>query len=68
METGFEVFGEAAIATEPSQGALDDPASGQDDKACRRIAALDDLEWFQSTSCAPVLLDNQTDAQAAEIT
>jgi hypothetical protein len=39
----LEVAGQAAVATDPGEGALDDPALGQDDKAMG-IAALDDLQ------------------------
>lgn len=40
----FEILGEAAIAAEPGEGSLDDPATRQDDKAFRMIASLDDFE------------------------
>ena len=39
----LEVAGQAAVAADPGEGALDDPAFGQDDKAMG-IAALDDLQ------------------------
>ena len=39
----LEVAGQAAVAADPGEGALDDPALGQDDEAMG-IAALDDLE------------------------
>jgi len=39
----LEVAGQAAVAADPGEGALDDPALGQDDKAMG-IAALDDLQ------------------------
>lgn len=39
----LEVAGQAAVAADPGEGALDDPALGQDDKAVG-IAALDDLQ------------------------
>ena len=40
----FPVLGEPAAATEPTDGALDDPAFGQDDEALGLIAATDDFE------------------------
>jgi hypothetical protein len=39
----LEVAGQAAVAADPGEGALDDPAFGQDDEAVG-IAALDDLQ------------------------
>jgi hypothetical protein len=39
----LEVFGQAAAAADPGQGALDDPAFGKNDEAMQLIA-LDDLE------------------------
>ena len=39
----LEIAGQAAVAADPGEGALDDPALGQDDKAMR-VAALDDLQ------------------------
>lgn len=39
----LEVAGQAAVAADPGEGALDDPALGQDDEAMG-IAALDDLQ------------------------
>ena len=39
----LEVFGEAAAAADPGEGALDDPALGQNDEAVQ-LAAFDDLE------------------------
>ena len=39
----LEVAGQAAVAADPGEGALDDPALGQDDEAMC-IAALDDLQ------------------------
>jgi len=39
----LEVSGQAAVAADPGEGALDDPALGQDDEAMG-IAALDDLQ------------------------
>jgi hypothetical protein len=39
----LEVSGQATIAADPGEGALDDPALGQDDEAMG-IAALDDLQ------------------------
>jgi hypothetical protein len=38
----FEVAGEAAVAANPSEGSLDDPALGQDDELVQ-FGALDDL-------------------------
>lgn len=40
----FPVLGEAAAATEPGKGALDDPAAGDDDEARCPIGPLDDLD------------------------
>lgn len=40
----FEVLGEAAVATEPSQRSFDDPAAGQDLEAFCGIGPLDDLD------------------------
>ena len=40
----FPVLGEPAASVQPSDGPLHDPALGQDDKALRRIRALDDLD------------------------
>ena len=37
------IFGQTATATEPSEGALHDPALGQNDKSLD-VAALDDFE------------------------
>ena len=39
----LEVAGQAAIAADPGEGALDDPAFGQDDEAVG-VAAFDDLQ------------------------
>jgi hypothetical protein len=39
----LEVFGEAATATDPGEGALDDPAFGENDELMQ-LVALDDLE------------------------
>ena len=39
----FPVFGQPATAVEPSDGAFDDPALGQHDKAGDPIGSLDDL-------------------------
>jgi len=39
----LEVSGQATVAADPGEGALDDPALGQDDEAMG-IAALDDLQ------------------------
>jgi len=39
----LEVFGETAAAADPSQGALDDPALGENDEAMQ-LVALDDLD------------------------
>ena len=39
----LEVFGEPAAATDPSQGALDDPAFGKNDEAMQFVA-FDDLD------------------------
>ena len=40
----LEVAGQPAVATDPSKGALDDPALGQDDEVMG-VAALDDLQF-----------------------
>jgi hypothetical protein len=40
----FEVFGEAAIAIEPGDGALDDPSSRQRLEALAGVGAPDDVE------------------------
>jgi hypothetical protein len=39
----FEVFGEAATATDPGERAFDDPAFGENDEAMQ-LGALDDLD------------------------
>ena len=39
----FPIFGQPATAVEPSDGAFDDPALGQHDKAGDPIGSLDDL-------------------------
>jgi hypothetical protein len=39
----LEVFGETATAADPGEGALDDPALGQNDEAVQ-LAAFDDLK------------------------
>ena len=39
----LEVFGETPVATDPSQGALDDPAFWQNDEAMQ-LVTLDDLD------------------------
>ena len=44
MEAGFKVFGKASVSIEPSEGALDNPAPRQDDKAADGIGAFDDLD------------------------
>ena len=40
---GLEVFGEAAIAPKPREGALDDPAARKQNKAFGLMGALDNL-------------------------
>jgi len=44
LEAAFKFFGEASVAIEPSAGALDNPASEQDDKTTDGIGAFDDLD------------------------
>jgi len=46
----LEVFGETAGATDPSQGALDDPAFGKNDEAMQFVA-FDDLDGPGSGRC-----------------
>src|SRR5712691_11321207 len=41
---GFEVLGEAATATQPGEGAFDDPSSGQELEAFDSRRTLDDLD------------------------
>jgi hypothetical protein len=48
----FKVFGEPAASAEPSEGPLDDPAFGQDDKSLGLIGALDD---FNGRACQSFL-------------
>src|SRR5208282_3349936 len=40
----FPILGQSAAATEPGQGAFDDPALGQGDEAFRLIRPFDDLD------------------------
>ena len=40
----FVILGDAAIAAEPRESSLDDPATWQDDKAFQVVTALDDFE------------------------
>ncbi len=40
----FPILGEPTAAVEPSDGALDDPSLGFDDKAFDVIGAFDDLD------------------------
>jgi hypothetical protein len=44
LEAVFKVFGKASVAIEPSEGALDNPAPGRDDKAADGIGAFDDFD------------------------
>ena len=46
----LEVFGETATAADPGEGALDDPALGQNDEAMQ-LAAFDDLEFPSAGLC-----------------
>jgi hypothetical protein len=46
-----------AAAVEPGEGALDDPALGQDDKPLCRLAALDDLEADPAADAAQSALE-----------
>ena len=41
---GFVVLGEPAVLTDPSQGALHNPALGQHDEALHGVGAFDDLQ------------------------
>ena len=43
-DRGFKVFGKAAVAIEPGDGAFDDPATGKDFEANGVGHALDDLD------------------------
>jgi len=47
----FEVFGETATATDPGEGALDDPALGQHLEAVGDIASFHDLQFPASRAC-----------------
>ena len=40
----FVILGDAAIAAEPRESSLDDPAAWQDDKTFQVVTALDDFE------------------------
>ena len=44
VDQALEVLGEPAVAAEPGEGALDDPAAGQQVEAFGVARALDDLE------------------------
>ena len=41
---GLEVLGQASVAVEPSERALDDPAAGKELEALGPLGALDDLQ------------------------
>ena len=41
---GFKIFGQPAVAVEPSDGALDHPAPRQQGKALGAVGTLDDLD------------------------
>jgi len=40
----FPIFGEAAVPSEPGEGALDHPSARQDDETAHVVGALDDLQ------------------------
>lgn len=54
-ESGPEVFGAPAIPAEPSEGARDAPAAGQDDEADRNSA----IEGAQADDLATVQLHHR---------
>ena len=46
----LEVLGESSASAEPGEGALDDPAPGQQDEALGGIRSFDDLDGPRSQS------------------
>ena len=44
FDGGFEVLGEPAAASEPSEGAFDHPAAGKEFKPFGDVGSLDDLD------------------------
>jgi hypothetical protein len=44
FDRALEVLGEAAAAAEPGEGALDEPATREDDEARGALGMSDDLE------------------------
>ncbi len=53
------IFAQAAIPSEPREGAFDDPAFGQHDKSRQIVVAFDDLQNPSTQSAGP--LDQLTD-------
>jgi len=49
----FVVLAQAAVAAEPPEGALNDPALGQHDKACPVVGTLDDLQDAAQEGVSP---------------